>query len=385
VPLFYHLYIITTTIAGTMPPKRARKAPAALIESIELVTAIPVPGITLGEEILHAETDELSPSSPTCTTYPSPPSPPRPTRPDEASDSEDNKDESKLAWSEEMLEQLVEELYDVFTKGGGADNSFKKSTFQSAAKRIRKVYKGKIEVIYAKCKNKWADLKRKWQHWVILSGQSGIGWNEETELYDFYDYVWDNLNKSHLKIIWYKTHVMPLRDLIGTILHDVQANGEESVSLNKPTLIDPRLYTIDAAQALSTASPAPSLVLKPSKTPYNKSKKRTRVDTADNSDNDGTLPLAAKKIDLGAAFMGLSEEMAKGRKAKEEHLTVHKKALKLLEKEYKKRMDIMVFIQACSFLKDERNATTFTTLLDSELRDRWLEIELPTELLPCEL
>jgi hypothetical protein len=176
-------------------------------------------------------------------------------------------------------------------------------------------------------------LKRKWQHWVILSSQSGIGWNEETELYDFYDYVWDNLNKSHPKIIWHKTHVMPLRDLIGTILHDVQANGEESVSLNKPTLIDPRLHTIDAAQALSTASPAPSLVLKPSKTPYNKSKKRTRVDTADNSDNDGTLPLAAKKIDLGAALMGLSEEMAKGRKAKEEYLTVHKKALKLLEKE----------------------------------------------------
>jgi hypothetical protein len=77
--------------------------------------------------------------------------------------------------------------------------------------------------------------------------------------------------------------------------------------------------------------------------------------------------------------------MAKGRKAKEEHLTVHKKALKLLEKEYKKRIDIIVFIQVCSFLKDEGNATTFTTLLDSELRDRWLEIELPTELLPCEL
>jgi hypothetical protein len=283
-----------------------------------------------------------------------------------------------------MLEQLVEELYDVFIKGGRADNSFKKSTFQSAAKRVRKVYKGKMEVTYAKCKNKWADLKRKWQHWVILSGQSGIGWVEETELYDFFDYVWDNLNKSHPKIIWHKTHVMPLRDLIGTILHDVQANGEESVSLNRPTLIDPRLYAIDTAQASSIASPAPSFVSKPSKMLYNKSKKRTRVDTADDSD-DGTLAPAIKKVDLGAALMSLSEDMAMGRKAREEHLTVHKKALKLLEKEYKKRMDMMVFIQACSFLKDEGNATTFTTLLDLELRDRWLEIELPTELLPREL
>ena len=293
----------------------------------------------------------------------------QPTQPNKESNSEDNKNESKLAWSEEMLEQLVEELYDVFIKEGGADNSFKKSTFQSAVKRVRKVYKGKMEIIYIKCKNKWADLKRKWQHWVILSGQSGIRWVEETKLYNFFNYVWDNLNKSHLKIIWHKTHVMPLRDLIGTILHDVQANREESVSLNKPTLIDPRLYAIDAARASSTASPAPSLGFNPSKTSYNKGKKRTRVNAANNLD-DGTLTPAAKKVDLGAALIGLSEEMARGRKAKEEHLTVHKKALKLLEKEYKKQMDIMVFIQACSFLKDEANATTFTTLLDLELRDR---------------
>jgi hypothetical protein len=90
-------------------------------------------------------------------------------------------------------------------------------------------------------------------------------------------------------------------------------------------------------------------------------------------------------VDLGAALMSLLEEMAIGRKAREEHLTVHKKALKLLEKGYKKRIDIMVFIQACSFLKDKGNATTFTTLLDLELRDRWLEIKLLTELLPREL
>jgi hypothetical protein len=164
--------------------------------------------------------------------------------------------------------------------------------------------------------------------------------------------------------------MMPLRDLIGTILHDVQANREESVSLNKPTLIDLQLYTIDTAQASSTVLPAPSLVLKPSKTPYNKSKKRLQVNTADDSDNDSTLTLAAKKVDLRAALIGLSEEIARGRKAKEEHLTVYKKVLKLLEKEYKKRIDIIVFIQVCSFLKDEGNATTFTTLLDSELRNR---------------
>jgi hypothetical protein len=373
-----------------MPPKRSRIA--ALIESIEPITplkAVSKPKITLGDEA-HAETDEPPLSSPPLravqSSYPEPPPlPTQPTQPDEESETEDNKEENKLVWSEEMLEHLVEELYDVFIKGGGADNSFKKTTFQSAAKKVRTVYKGKLEITYAKCKNKWADLKRKWQHWVILSNQSGIGWVEETELYDFFDYVWDSLNKSYPKIIWHKTHVMPFRDLIGAILHDVQANGEESISLNVPTPIDPRLWAMDATRSSATTSPAPSSVSKTAKTPYNKSKKRTWVDTGDDSD-DGTLAPAAKKVvDLAGALAGLSEEMARGRKAKEAYLTTQQKAIKLLEQAYKERLDMLTFVQACTFFKDDGNAATFITLSDLVVRDRWLELQLSTELLPLEL
>ena len=36
----------------------------------------------------------------------------------------------KLVWSEEIIEQLVDMLYEVFEKGGAADNSFKKATFK---------------------------------------------------------------------------------------------------------------------------------------------------------------------------------------------------------------------------------------------------------------
>jgi Myb/SANT-like DNA-binding protein len=375
-----------------MRSKRVRKAPptalidpTALIESIE---AIPTPQITLGEQA----PDELAP--PCVNEYPEPPSTDAlPTAlTEEESETEDDK-ENKLAWSEEMLEQLVEVLYSVFVKGGAADNSFKKSTFESVAKKVRMVYKGKLEVTYAKCKNKWADLKRKWQHWVILSNQSGIGWIEETELYDFYDYVWEGLNKAHPKIIWHKTHVMPLRDLIGAILHDVQANGGESLSLNIPTPIDPRLWALDAAQASSTASPAPSSASKASKTLYNKSKKRAWVDTGDDSE-DATpalvaLPVVKKvmvnnnnKVDIGVALSGLSEELGKARRAKELYQTTQQKAIKLLEQEYKKRLNMLAFIQACEFLGEDKHATTFITLLDHTIRDRWLEIQLTVELLP---
>jgi hypothetical protein len=339
-----------------MPPKKSRKAaPTALVNSIESIRALEV---ILGEQ----DNDELGPSSPSRAAescYPEPPPPPH-TEPIEESESEEDDKENKLAWSEEMLEQLVEELYDVFIKGGGSDNSFKKSTFQSVTKKVKQVYNGKIEITYAKCKNKWADLKRKWHHWIILSKQSRIGWVEENELYDFFDYVWEGLNKSYPKIIWHKTHVMPFRDLIGSILHDVQANGEESFSFNKPTTIDPRLRAMDTARSSATESPDPSFVSRTAKTLYNKSKKRPYTEPTNDSEDD-TLAPAPKRVDLAGALIGLSEEMARGRKAKEEHLTNHQKALKLLEKEYKKRMDIMAFIQAW---------------------DRWLEIELPTELSP---
>jgi hypothetical protein len=52
----------------------------------------------------------------------------------------------------------------------------------------------------------------------------------------------------------------------------------------------------------------------------------------------------------------------------------------LLKKAYKKRLDIIAFLQACSFFKDKRNANTFITLKDKEFHDRFLEINLGVEL-----
>jgi hypothetical protein len=71
-----------------------------------------------------------------------------------------------LTWNEEMLEQLVETLYKVFKDGGQADNSFKKATFEAAVLAVRRAYRGPRpqDIIWSKCKNKWADIKKKWSH-----------------------------------------------------------------------------------------------------------------------------------------------------------------------------------------------------------------------------
>ena len=54
--------------------------------------------------------------------------------------------EEKLFWTEEMLEQLIDILYEVFEKGGAADNSFKKATFELVAQNVGKVYKRALKV-----------------------------------------------------------------------------------------------------------------------------------------------------------------------------------------------------------------------------------------------
>ena len=168
--------------------------------------------------------------------------------------------------------------------------------------------------------------------------------------------------------------------MIGYILHDVrvQANGNGALTLEDPTPVDPRLKALDAAHPSASASPAPTAPPKSAKTPYKKSKnKRAKVE--DDDSDEGTP--APKKVDLGTAISGLSDELGRARRAKEAFLTHQQKAVQLLEKEYKLRLEMMAFIDGCEFLQHEGNAVTFTTLTDPEYRDRWLEVKLRTELI----
>jgi len=145
-----------------MPPKRVRRAAKPFDNSPSSLA------VTLGEEI-RSEQDELAPSSPpaniTTPSYPSPPPPENAANIQGVSDDDGEEEEEegkgvRMVWSLEMQEQLVDTLYEVFIAGGGADNSFKKATFEKVAVNVRKVYKGSNEINWLKCKNKWADFKK---------------------------------------------------------------------------------------------------------------------------------------------------------------------------------------------------------------------------------
>jgi hypothetical protein len=369
-----------------MPPKKAAKTSKFADKPEDTIVVY-----------TRKERDELALSSPASKppgyTYPPPPSLSNANAypdPDPFADNYDDLDEDEedevqevdktgeklpqFSWTEEMMEQLVEVLHTVFVRGGAADNSFKKSSFEEAVIHVRSVYRGPHQITWLTCKNKWADTKTKWGHWIVLSKQSGIGFNDVTELYEFSAYTWRSLIKTYPKITWHKTHVMPFREMISYILHDVQANGDHAFTLEDPTPDDKNLDP----ELKAHNTPVAALISK--KPAYNKLKRRVREEFEDNR-TPPPKKEKIKKVDLATAIAGVSHEMALARKAKETYLSKSEKAVQLLQEEYKGRLDMMAFIDGVSWLQTKANAASFLTLTDLAIRDRMLEVRLRTELL----
>jgi hypothetical protein len=87
-----------------------------------------------------------------------------------------------------------------------------------------------------------------------------------------------------------------------------------------------------------------------------------------------------ERVDVGSAISSLSEELKRTREMKASHKSVPQQAVHLLEVAYGERLDLMDFIQGCTFFKDEGNTGIFLAIESSEKRDRWLEINLGVEL-----
>jgi Myb/SANT-like DNA-binding domain len=106
-----------------------------------------------------------------------------------------SKVEPRLVWTAEMHEGLIEGCYSAFKGGKGTDGSgFKKESWPGIIASVQAQCRGKVPVQEHHCRNKWTWYKDHWKTWVILSGTSGMGWNEEKELYEGDDYLWDTLN-----------------------------------------------------------------------------------------------------------------------------------------------------------------------------------------------
>jgi hypothetical protein len=165
---------------------------------------------------------------------------------------------------------------------------------------------------------------------------------------------------------------MPYKETISLILHNVQANKKGTLTLKELTTIDPWLASLKPSSSSSRAFSVPP------KTLYNRSRKRNIIETGD--DKDDVTNGSNKKVNLEVAISSLSKEIARSRHAKETYKSNQKRAIKLLEKEYKERLEIGAFLKAIVLFKNKRNAVTFLTLDDTEYKDLWLEMETNSHL-----
>lgn len=355
------------------------------------------------------ETTVVDSSDPLAPSYPAPASPPgarttyplEPLSPDWPEDTETQKEptpradtpkeddtpkgDAKFKWNREMIVAMVECIHTAFKRGRLSDGGLKKELWNEVAATVRSHANGR-SVSGEQCKNKWgSDVKEKWKHFKILGGLSGWGYNNETQLYENDDYIWESLNKQYKHITWHKSNVMYCKEELEEILHDSQANGQGAFAGSTDGgadggVIDPRLR--DLSTPVSRASPGFSI--RPN-SDYGKSKKRAQADLSDDEDMESqsskrpTPKTTTSKPDLGAALLSLSEQLKLNREHKENQKTVSQQAITLLEK-YGDRLSTMEFFECCTFLKDEGNAGLFLAISDPTRRDRWLEISVGIQL-----
>ena len=100
-------------------------------------------------------------------------------------DAEDRSSASRLRWTDEMHEALLESLLTQFHIGKGTDGGgFKSEAWTAAVDAVRRVTQpdnGVAEELA--CRNKWAWFKDTWKNFGILEGMSGFGWDNEAELF----------------------------------------------------------------------------------------------------------------------------------------------------------------------------------------------------------
>ena len=86
-------------------------------------------------------------------------------------------------------------------------------------------------------------------------------------------------------------------------------------------------------------------------------------------DKDNITNGLNRKVNLRLAISSLSKEIARNRHVKETYESNQKRAIKLLEKEYKARLKIGAFLKVIALFKDEGNVVAFLTLDNREYRD----------------
>ena len=95
-------------------------------------------------------------------------------------------------WSKAEVDSLIEKLIQAKDDGNTAEGGFKSTVWSGIANSFDDPLKKKVRA----CESKWTRLKKDYKEikW-LREDVSGFGWNEDTQMVDATDDVWEELRK----------------------------------------------------------------------------------------------------------------------------------------------------------------------------------------------
>jgi hypothetical protein len=95
-------------------------------------------------------------------------------------------------WSKAEVDSLIEQLIEAKDAGNTAEGGFKSTVWSGVANSFDDPLKKKVRA----CESKWTRLKKDYKEIKWLREEvSGFGWNDDTQMVDATDEVWEELRK----------------------------------------------------------------------------------------------------------------------------------------------------------------------------------------------
>ncbi|MCJ1465730.1 hypothetical protein MMC07_004349 [Pseudocyphellaria aurata] len=300
----------------------------------------------------------------------------------------------RIIWTAEMTEALLETLKAQLDLGKRSDKGWKPEAWNAAQVSVARASpRGTVPPSTAQVKSKLDNIKLLFKEWKALAKQSEFCWNEQTELYEAGDYVWENYLKvialhqidiphtnnsqTHKYARWHQNNPLHNRDLLHHLFLDSLATDDGDVSMvgpvtNESGAMDPALY--DAVLNSHRQQRKPS---------------KRKSGTSDHHDNNGTATSAMRAVSMVDGIAALmTEELSKRRKTRQPdqpQSTKQEMAIALLYSDYETRLGTEGFVEAINLIENESKAMIFTSLRAGDKRDRWLERQIGTEIWPLDV
>ncbi|CAG8979256.1 hypothetical protein HYALB_00012897 [Hymenoscyphus albidus] len=292
-----------------------------------------------------------------------------------AAANDDGKKFSRMTWSAKMQDGLLKECYVQFNLG--RTNNTRNGRFTEEAwscildKVVDIIPEGdavKKAISVAHCRNKYGSLVSYWGDFLVLQGTEGMVWNEQKELFEGDDELWDTLAKSNPQIKWHKSMKLVHRDLLEAMIgkdFEPRKSAYTSgriVKKRKSTKSDERLMENDNESVRMEAEmPA---------------RKRGRVSE---DDVDTALNKFANVLEGMQRELKEVKEQLKARD--EEKEAAENVARDILLGDYQQRLTIDELVAAFeTVVCDKVKARALTMIPSGVLRDRFVELALGIQL-----